>query len=128
MEYLVSDIKIIKDSLSRMHKYILGKSINEDKANKVQDLEDVGKAAWKFLLAIYESWWDSLFIDESKIIFRNKVKSKFGPQVIHPQSNNKDKETVKPTFVSSLSPPNLAKSPKEVNKIFKYLKNNNKQL
>jgi len=55
MEYLVSDIKIIKDSLSRMHKYILGKSINEDKANKVQDLEDVGKAAWKFLLAIYES-------------------------------------------------------------------------
>jgi len=35
MEHLMSDIKIIKDSLSRMRKYILGKSINEDKANKV---------------------------------------------------------------------------------------------
>jgi len=84
IEHLVSDIKIIKDSLSRMRKYILGKSINEDKANKVQDLEGVSKAAWEFLLAIYKFRWDSLFVDESKTIFRNKVKSKFGPQIIRP--------------------------------------------
>jgi len=33
MEHLVSDIKHIKVSLSRMQKYILGKSIKSDKAN-----------------------------------------------------------------------------------------------
>jgi len=55
MEHLASDIKIIKDSLSRMCKYILGKSINKDKTNEVQDLESIGKAIWEFLSAIYES-------------------------------------------------------------------------
>jgi len=38
MEHLVSDIKNIKDSLSRMRKYILGKTINDDKANDVKGL------------------------------------------------------------------------------------------
>jgi len=44
MEHLVSDTKIIKNSLTRMRKYILGKSINKDKANSVKDLKSVGKA------------------------------------------------------------------------------------
>ena len=82
MEHLASDIKNIKDSLSRMYKYILEKSINNDKANKVQDLEGIGKAIWKFISAIYEAHWNSLFVDESKTSFRNKVKLKFSPQAI----------------------------------------------
>jgi len=45
MEHLASNIKNIKDSLSRMHKYILGKTIDGNKANEVQDLKGVGKAA-----------------------------------------------------------------------------------
>jgi len=45
MEHLASDIKNIKDSLIRICKYILGKSIEGDKANSVKDLEDVGKVA-----------------------------------------------------------------------------------
>jgi len=44
MEYLASDIKNIKDSLVRMCKYILGKSIEGNKASSVKDLKDVGKA------------------------------------------------------------------------------------
>ena len=48
-----------------MHKYILGKSIDNDKANDVQDLVSVGKAVWKFLLAIYKFHWDNLFINGS---------------------------------------------------------------
>jgi len=43
MEHLASDIKNIKYSLHRMHKYIMGKSINEGNTNNVKDLEDVGK-------------------------------------------------------------------------------------
>ena len=50
IEHLVSDIKNIKDSLIRMHKYILGKSINGDKANSIKDLEGIGKEAWEFYL------------------------------------------------------------------------------
>ena len=67
MKHLVSDIKNIKNSLSRMQKYILDKSINNDKANKVQNLKSVGKVAWDFILAIYEAHWNSLIIDETNI-------------------------------------------------------------
>jgi len=45
MKHLASDIKNIKDLLIRMRKYILGKFIEDDKANSIKDLEDVGKAA-----------------------------------------------------------------------------------
>jgi len=103
IEHLVSDIKNIKDSLSKMCKYILGKSINNDNTNKVQDLEGISKVAWEFILAIYKAHWDSLFVDETKISFRNKVKLKFSPQVSRPQTSIKDKETAKPTFIFSLS-------------------------
>ena len=122
MEYLVSDIKNIKDSLSRMCKYILGKTINNDKTNNIKDLEDIGKVAWEFISAIYEAHWNSLFIDNSKTSFRNKVKSKFNPQVIKTPVNIKEKVIVKPTFVSPLSLSIPAKLPKEVNKISKYFK------
>ena len=44
MEYLVSDVKHIKESLRRMQKYILNKSIESNKANDIRDLEDVRKA------------------------------------------------------------------------------------
>jgi len=76
---LASDVKNIKDSLSRMCKYILSKSIDGDKVNEVQDLKDVGKAAWEFILAIYKLYWNNLVIDETNMSFRNKVNSKFSP-------------------------------------------------
>jgi len=45
MEHLGSNIKIIKESLSRMEKYILGKSIDGTKANNIKDFEGLGKVA-----------------------------------------------------------------------------------
>ena len=44
MEYLGSDIKIIKESLSRMEKFILGKNINSSKTNDIKDFEGLSKA------------------------------------------------------------------------------------
>jgi len=44
IKYLVSDIQNIKEFLTRMQKYILDKSIENNKANKVKDLESIGKA------------------------------------------------------------------------------------
>jgi len=69
----------------------------------------MGKAMWEFISIIYKSHWDNLFVDDNKITFRNKVKSKFNPQITRPQVNNKGKETAKPTFISLLSLPILAK-------------------
>lgn len=87
MEHLVSDVKNIKDSLCRMGKYIRGKSIDSN-PNNIKDLEGVGKTVWEFLSSIYDSHWDRLYVDEAN--FRNKVKSKFTPQV--PKSTNNNKE------------------------------------
>ena len=79
MEYLVSDIKNIKNSLHRMEKYIKGKSINNSNPNNVKDLKGMGKAVWEFLSSIYNLRWDGLYVDNSNTTFRNKVKSKFIP-------------------------------------------------
>ena len=61
-------------------------------------------------------------MDNNKTTFRNKVKSKFNPQITRLQVNNKRKKTAKPTFISPLPPPIPAKSQKEVNEISKYFK------
>jgi len=76
MEHLASNIKNIKESLVRMQKYILGKLIEDDKANNVRDLKDVSKIAWGFILFLYKVHWDSLVVNNTNISFRNKVKSK----------------------------------------------------
>jgi len=51
-------VKYIKESLRRMQKYILNKLIEEDKTNNVKDLVGVGEVAWRFILALYRSYWD----------------------------------------------------------------------
>jgi len=124
MEHLASNIKNIKESLIRMCKYILGKSIDGDKANKIKDLKGIGMAAWGFISSLYKAHWDNLTVDDSKMSFRNKVKSKFSQQVIKESVNNKGKNTIKPSYVSPLPPPILAKSPKEINEISKFFKKN----
>jgi len=55
-------------------------------------------------------------------MFRNKVKSKFTPQVPKLVNNNKGKEVVKPTFISSISSPIPAKLQKEIIELSKYFK------
>jgi len=126
MEHMPSDMLNFKESLSRMCKYMLGKAIESNGANDVEDLNSMGKALWEFISVIYDSHWDNLFMDNNKTTFRNKVKSQFSPQVSKPKISLKDKETVKPTFVSSLLPPIPAKSQKEINEISKYFKKNTK--
>jgi len=83
------------------------------------------KSLWEFISTIYNSYWDNLFVDDNQMMFRSKVKSKFNPQVNKPKISAKGKETVKHTFVSTLSPPILAKSQKEVNEIPKFFKKTN---
>ena len=120
-----ADIKNIKEFLCRIGNYIKDKSVNSN-PNDVKDLDSMGKMVWEFLSTVYDTHWDSLYVDDSKMSFRNKVKSKFNPQAPKTPVNNKGKETIKPTYISPLSPPILAKTPKEVNEISKYFKKNDK--
>ena len=124
MKHLASDIKNIKESLHRIENYIKDKSVNSN-PNDIKNLDSMSKAVWKFLSAVYDAHWDSLYVDNSKMLFRNKVKSKFNPQASRTLVNNKDKETIKPTYVFPLPPLIPAKTPKEVNEILKYFKKNN---
>ncbi len=52
----MSDIKNFKKSFSKIHKYILNKTIDGNKANEVQNLKDISKVVWEFILAIYEAY------------------------------------------------------------------------
>ena len=124
MEHLASNIKNIKDFLCRMGKYIRGKLIDNTNYNDIKDLEGIGNVVWEFLSSIYDSHWDSLYVDNFNTTFRSKVSSKFTSQVLKTLNNNKEKEVVKPTFVSPISPPIPAKLQKEVNKLSKYFKKN----
>jgi len=80
MEHLASDVKNIKESFCRMGNYIKDKSVNAN-PNDVKDLDGIGKVVWEFLSVVYDLHWDGLYMDNSKTSFRNKVKSKFNPQV-----------------------------------------------
>ena len=120
MKHIASDVLSIKNSLLRIKKYISDKSINSDKANNFKDLSGMGKSIWEIISLVYNLHWDALFVDKNNITLRNKVKSKFAPQVKVPQTLNKGKDIPKPTFVSFIPSLILAKSPKEVKEISKF--------
>ena len=123
IKHLASDILNIKESLTRMRKFIASKSINGDKANDIKDLNSIGKAIWKFISIVYNSHWDSLYIDNKNTTFRSKVKSKFSPQVKNIQPLvNKGKEVAKPSFVLVMLLPIPAKLNKEVKENLKFFK------
>ena len=107
-----------------MQKYILDKAINSDRANNIKDLKDVDKVAQEFIMALYKSHQDGLLVNSINRIFRSNVKLKFSPQVTKKPTIVKDKNIAKALYISSLSPPILAKSAKEVNEILKYFKKN----
>jgi len=69
LEYLPSNSKNIKESLRHMTNYIRNKNIKPNKVNNVPDLKGVGKAAWNFILALYNSGWDSLVSDKDNHSF-----------------------------------------------------------
>lgn len=106
-----------------MAKYIENKNIGINKFNNILELKDIGKAAQKFLSAIYNSGWDSLIANKNNNLFRQKVLLKFTPKVNPVNTGKKEnKNTDKPTSVKRLPLPILTKLLKEVNEIWKYFK------
>ena len=128
MEHLASNILNVKESLIRIQKYIVGKSIDGTKANEVKDLMGMGKALWKFISTVYESYWDTLYADNNNTSLRSKISLKFISQVKNILALGKSKDVAKPTFVSSISFLILAKTLKEVREISKFFKKINNSI
>ena len=70
LEQLLSDSKNIIDSLYYIAKYIKNKKIDIAKSNNIEDLKDMGEAAWNFVSSIYSLGWDSLIADNRGNSFR----------------------------------------------------------
>ena len=125
IEHLGSDIKSIKDSLRFITKYITNKQIELSKANDLEDFKGIEEAVWNFISSVYEANWNTLYTDNNSISLRRKIASKFTPKTpLSPQRNNKKKNGPSLANINRLPPPIPAKSPKEVNKISKFFKNN----
>jgi len=99
------------------------KKIDTSKYNDILELSGVDKSMWRLFSAIYNSGWDSLFADQSKNLFRQKVTYKCTP-AIKPMINSKKegKPTDKPVSIKRIPSPILVKSPKEVKEISRYFK------
>ena len=110
-----------------MTKYILNKKIENNKANKINDLKDIDKVAWKFISTIYKSGWDLLVTNNNNIFFRYKVLAKFTSKInkVNTNKNKNSKSVDKPITFNRLPSSIPAKLLKNINKISKYFKKNN---
>ena len=106
-----------------MAKYIENKKVNMTKSNKVNNLQDISKATWKFIFAFYNAEWDSLVINIHNNILRQKILLYYTPKTnLVKNGKPKDKDTNKLTSIERLLLPILTKTPKEINKISKFFK------
>ena len=124
IKHIASDAKNIKDSLKFMVKYISNKQIELAKANDLTDFNSIGDTVWSFISSVYESNWDSLYMDNKTNTLRRKITAKFTPKV-QPVPKRPAKETSKsiPASIKKIPPPIPAKSQKKINVISKYFKN-----
>jgi len=106
-------------------KYITNKQIESSKANDLEDFKGIEEAVWNFISSVYEANWDALYADNNSVSLRRKITSKFTLKTPPPpQRNNKEKNGPSLANINRLPSPIPAKSPKEVNKILKFFKNN----
>ena len=108
-----------------MTNYIRNKSIESNKINNIIYLKEVGKAAWNFISALYDTGWDSLVSEKYNYSFPQKVVSKFTPRIQEVKNKSKkNKPTDKPASFVKHSPLIPAKTSKEINEISKFFKRN----
>jgi len=106
-----------------MEKYIENKKVDTTKSNNVRELQNIGKAAWKFISTLYNTEWDSLVCNIHNNTFRQKV-SYYCTLKTTPVKSNKPniKDMTKPASIERIPPSIPTNIPKEVNKISKFFK------
>ena len=124
IEHLGSDTKNIKNSLNFMAKYISNKKIKSLKLNDLEDFKYIGEATWNFISLVYNTNYDSFYVNNHSNSLRKKISAKFTLKV-QPAIGKNNKEVNQPKSAQieyfPLSIP--VKSQKEVNTILKYFKN-----
>ena len=110
-----------------MAKYISNKKVNPKTANYLKDLDGISDLVWNFISSVYQTGWDSLYIDNKSWTLREKISLKFTPRIAPSLAQKSNKNIPKTTPVSiervSPPPPLPAKTAKEVNIISKYFQN-----
>jgi len=75
-KFLQNNINNIVMFLLYIATFLNSRKLDNQDGNDIQQLSSFGKAAWQFILAIYESSWDQLYVMD-EISFRFMVKLKF---------------------------------------------------
>ena len=108
-----------------MAKYISNIQVNSAKANKLDDFKSIGETVWNFISSIYNANWNALVIDDNFILLRRKIVTKFTSRIqLVLQRSTKENNKPTPASIERILLPIPAKSPKEVNVISKFFKNN----
>ena len=122
MKFLKIDSKNMSTSLLYMANFIRNRSIESNKVNNVNQLQDFGQIAYKFISFIYESDQDILTTNENNKTIKQNIVFKLSRKInnINPikrteQLKNKQVEVVK---LSSPIPTKLLKKVLEKLKFF----------
>jgi len=94
-----------------MAKYISNKKIKSLKSNDLEDFKGIGKAIWNFISSVYNTNWNSLYIDNHSNLLRKKISTKYTPKV-QPAigKNNKEVNQPKPMQIECFLLPISVKS------------------
>ena len=88
-----------------MAKYIENKEIDPMRSNDIKDLQDIDKAAWKFVITFYMAGWNFLIADIYNNTFRQKMLYKYIPKATPIKSSKtKNKDTSKLASIEKLFP------------------------
>ena len=60
-----------------MAKYISNKKIKSLKLNDLEDFKGISEAIWNFISSVYNTNWDSLYIDNYSNLLRKKISTKY---------------------------------------------------
>jgi len=122
MKFLKIDAKNIFTSLLYIADFIRARKVQQGKISDIAELQGFGKAAWSFILSIYEADWDSIPINNQNISFRNVVSNKLTSKALKSTINmSLSKSKGKVAEIVKLSPPipmHLSKEALEKSKFF----------
>ena len=122
MKFLKIDAKNFFTSLLCIADFIRARKVQQGKISDIAKLQDFGKAAWSFILSIYEADWNSIPINNQNISFRNAVSNKSTSKASKSTINmSSSKSKGKVAEIVKLPPPipmHLSKEALEKSKFF----------
>ena len=118
----------IKLFLNYITFFISNRNLKNNREHNILCLTSFGKAAWNFILAIYNNKWNNLKVDNNNIMFYCKVSAQFRNKINIGTTNNISKNIIPSKLIkfSNLPPlPSVPPKPskEELNKLKFHNKN-----